>query len=70
MLGLFFRFLLSNRIFYLQIAANSFALQNDISALGKYLFSFFLIKEGKKRKAVFLHLIDESWHIYFVSRFS
>lgn len=41
MLGLLFTFLLSNRIFYLQIAANSYALQNDILALGKYLFIFF-----------------------------
>lgn len=40
MLGFLFRFLLSNRVFYLQIAANSYALQNEILAMGKYLFIF------------------------------
>lgn len=68
MLAFLFSSSLSNRVFYLQIAADSYALYNKILSMGKYLFIFNKMKK-KTNLTVFHYLIDESWHIYIFSRF-
>lgn len=54
MLAFLFSSLLSNRVFYLQIAADSYALYNKILSMGKYLFIFNKMKKNPQLNSLSL----------------